>query len=138
MSKVNFYLLKQHSPQSRIALVCRLCEQLQKQGRAVHILAEDEDAARELDTLLWQYTPESFLPHALASESNSSGLTLCWPAMEPAEGTLLNLTDSIPAHHASLQSIAEFVINDDAAKALGREKWNTYKQSGHELQHHQL
>jgi DNA polymerase-3 subunit chi len=136
--KVNFYLLKQDSLQARTALACKLTDQLHKQGRPVQVLTDSEEAARDLDALLWQHPAEGFLPHALATENAGTTVTLCWPGRTRPGGYLLNLTDGIPDHHADADSIAEFVINDDDAKARSREKWNFYKNLGYELQHHQL
>jgi DNA polymerase-3 subunit chi len=138
VAKINFYLLKQDNLQARTALACKLAEQLNKQGRSVQVLAESEEMARELDALLWQYPVEGFMPHSLATENADTGITLCWPGTAGTAGNLLNLTDEIPACHAEVDSIAEFVINDDEAKARSREKWNYYRNLGYDLQHHQL
>jgi DNA polymerase-3 subunit chi len=138
MPKVNFYLLKQTNLQARTALACKLTEQLHKQGLSVQVLTVTEEAARELDALLWQYPAEGFMPHALATENAGTGITLCWTGRSGTGDNLLNLTDEIPDSHGRVDSIAEFVINDDDAKARSREKWNHYKNLGYELQHHQL
>ena len=141
MPKVNFYLLKERDEQARSMLACRLAEKLYKQNRGVHVQVGSDEAAREFDQLLWSFNASSFVPHvmdndalqAVAAVTISSG-----NSNSRVNGNLLNLTDAIPYNHAQLDTIAEFVVNDEQAKAQGRQLWNTYKQLGYELQMHQL
>ncbi|HWK55555.1 MAG TPA: DNA polymerase III subunit chi [Hyphomicrobiales bacterium] len=139
MARINFYSLRHEDAHSRLLLACRLSEQLYRQGRPVRILANDEDEAHSLDQLLWQFTPESFVPHALrAAAPPDCPVLIDWQAAPFTNGNLLNLTAALPTDHSIFDSIAEFVMNSEAAKALGRQKWQAYKQAGHELQHHSI
>jgi DNA polymerase-3 subunit chi len=139
VARVNFYLLRHDDAQARLQLACRLSEQLLRQGRSVRVLAANEDEARTLDQLLWSFSAESFVPHALHSEAPADCPVLIdWNLDAFTDGTLLNLTAELPPQHGKLDSIAEFVLSNDEAKALSRRKWNAYKQQGHELQHHQI
>lgn len=139
--KANFYLLKQNTEQARRLLACRLAEQQAKQGQRVCILADTPDAAQEIDQLLWSFTPESFLPHALADDPAAATLPvlIAHGNAAPAGTTcILNLGSEAPLNQPTLNAIAEFVANDADAKARSRARWNLYKQLGYELQHHQL
>jgi DNA polymerase-3 subunit chi len=139
VARVNFYLLRHDDVHARLLLACRLSDQLLRQGRNVRVLASSKDEARVLDQLLWNFSAESFVPHALRSEAPADCPVLIdWQPEAFTEGNLLNLTAELPPQHASLDSIAEFVLSNDDAKALSRRKWNAYKQHGHELQHHQI
>ena len=139
MPRVNFYLLTQDNEQASTQLACRLAEKLCKQGIGVNILAHTEQAARELDNLLWAFTRESFVPHALIDNAHATtNVVIGWDPGFATAGNLLNLTPGIPPHHQSLDTISEFVENHDEAKAHGRQKWNQYKSFGYELQHHKL
>ena len=139
--KVNFYLLKQGTDQARRLLACRLAEQQVKQGQRICILTDSADAAHEVDQLLWSFTPESFVPHAVAGTEAAAiaPLVICHGTEAPAGTTcILNLGTEAPLNQPTLNAIAEFVPNDDASKARSRARWNLYKQLGYELQHHQL
>jgi DNA polymerase III, chi subunit len=139
VARINFYLLRHDDADARLRLACRLSDQLVRQGRKVQVLAADETQARAFDQLLWTFMPESFVPHALRQEApEDCPVVIDWDAAVFDEGTLLNLSTELPPHHQNLDSIAEFVLNNEEAKALSRRKWNSYKQQGHELQHHQL
>ncbi|HEY0963489.1 MAG TPA: DNA polymerase III subunit chi [Pseudomonadales bacterium] len=139
--KANFYLLKQTDVHACRLLACRLAEQQSKQGQRVCILADTPDDARQLDELLWSFTPESFVPHALADDPAAATLPVVVAhGTEAPAGTtcILNLGSDAPRNQPSLNAIAEFVANEDEAKARSRARWNLYKQLGYELQHHQL
>jgi DNA polymerase-3 subunit chi len=139
--KVNFYLLKQDTEQARRLLACRLAEQQARQGQRICILTDSPDAAQQMDQLLWSHSPESFLPHALAGDATAASVAVViGQGTEAPAGTtcILNLGSEAPLNQPTLAAIAEFVLNDDEAKARSRERWNLYKQLGYELQHHQL
>jgi DNA polymerase-3 subunit chi len=140
MPKVNFYLLKDASEDARRLFACRLAEQLQRQGMAVQFAVENEDDVQQLDKLLWSYTPESFLPHARIGDVKAKDVNVLIGTgkQAPQAGTLLNLLNDLPPHHAACTTIAEFIRNDDEAKARSRQQWQRYKQFGYELQLHQL
>lgn len=141
MAKANFYLLKQDSEQARLQLACRLAEQQARQGQRICILTDSPEVAQEVDQLLWSYSPESFLPHALASDAAASKAAVVidsGTAAPPGTTCILNLGSEAPLNQPTLTAIAEFVLNDDESKARSRARWNLYKQLGYELQHHQL
>ena len=141
MPKVNFYLLKHNGEQARLALACLLADQQTRAGQQVFIMADSPAAARELDQLLWSFTSDSFVPHALATDAQASqaqvviGHTL--PALAGST-CVLNLGETPIDDHSGLTAIAEFILNDEQAKADSRVRWHHYKQLGFELQLHQL
>ncbi len=140
MPKINFYLLKQTDEQARRMLACRLAEKLYRQNRLVHVHMTTSEAAKEFDQLLWTFSADSFIPHAMCTDEDgkSAPVVIGWAPHPAAGGNLLNLTDSVPPEHEGLETIAEFVVNDEQAKAQSRQLWNIYKQLGYELQLHQL
>ena len=140
MPKVNFYLLKQTSDAARAALACKLAEQQMRLGQRVYLQAQSEDAAYELDHLLWSFMPESFVPHALTDDAaaESASVVIGAGAIPPATTCVLNLAEGPVKATELLGAIAEFILNDDDAKANSRVRWNHYKQLGYELQLHQL
>lgn len=141
MPKVNFYLLRQTSEQARNLLACKLAEQQSRQGQRVYIRLDSTTEASEMDQLLWRFTPESFMPHALCTDNVAAdtAVLLGHEALPPSSTScLLNLSSEPAQIHAGITAIAEFVLNDEEAKARSRTRWNSYKQLGYELQLHQL
>lgn len=141
MPRVNFYLLQRADEGAREGFACRLAEKLAREGHVLQLFTDDEQSARELDRLLWSFSAESFVPHALAHSSAAAdaALLISWHTPLPCP-TLLNLSSRALALAAvpQVQTIAEFVLNEDSAKAEGRQRWQHYKQAGCELQHHEI
>jgi len=139
MARVNFYLLPRQDETAKQQFACRLADKLWRQGLAVQVHTSTRDAAQELDRLLWSFSAEAFLPHHLQDESvaDPRSIVLSWGATRPLAPNLLNLDDAMPAIEG-FETIAEFVLDEDNAKARSRELWNRYKQAGHELQHHRI
>lgn len=138
MPKVNFYLLKDSDEAARRRFACRLAEQQTKQGQRVFLLAASQPDAQELDQLLWSYTPESFLPHAMSDADTSDVAVVVGHQSRQDFGCVLNLSDAMVREYPGLSAVAEFVLNEETAKARSRSQWNSYKQLGFELQLHQL
>lgn len=138
MPKANFYLLKDSDEAGRRRFACRLAEQQTRQGQRVFVLTSSAEAAQELDQLLWSFTPESFLPHALSDAATGDLAVVIGHQGRKDFGCVLNLSDNIIAEYPGITAVAEFILNDEGAKALSRARWNSYKQLGYELQLHQL
>ena len=138
--RVNFYLLPQNTETARCQFACRLADKLLRGGHGVQLHAATEEEARELDALLWSYPAEGFVPHTLADGSPPAAATavITWGDQQALAPCLLNLATAMPPFPERFETIAEFVLNDEAARALSRQLWNDYRQRGFELQHHQM
>jgi DNA polymerase-3 subunit chi len=142
MARVNFYLLTQPGESARRLFACRLAEKLWRQGLPVQVHAASRSEAEELDALLWQFSPESFVPHCLhegsADPAPAGSVLLSWGSAPLLARNLLQLGESLPAGYEHCDTIAEFVSGDAAARTRSRALWQQYRQAGHDLQHHQI
>ena len=147
MAKVDFYLIQQPEDQDRLFFTCRLVEKVLGQGLKVYIHTRSQAEAQEIDDLLWSFKPESFIPHAIVGlegmedelEDEEIPVLIGYDNNRTESGQLLvNLTADIPPFCDSFERIAEIVANREEAKAASREHWNSYKEKGFELDHHQL
>jgi DNA polymerase-3 subunit chi len=67
--KVDFYHLTR-SPLDRV--LPAITQKVLEEGGRLLIVAEEDGARAKLDGLLWDYSPESFLPHAQAGAADDS------------------------------------------------------------------
>ncbi|KQN36862.1 DNA polymerase III subunit chi [Sphingomonas sp. Leaf407] len=67
--KVDFYHLTR-SPLDRV--LPRIAARLHDAGERLLLLSDDADQRRVIDTLLWTYARDSFLPHAEAGTGNDA------------------------------------------------------------------
>lgn len=145
MPQVDFYLIQHPDDQGRMYFACRLCEKAMSQGMKIYIHTDTEQAAQEMDDLLWSFKPESFIPHAiigideeLDADEEIPVFIGCGQSCDAKATLLINLSTQIPDFHADFERIAEIVPNAETAKSDLRERWNTYKEKGYELKHHEL
>ena len=64
MTIVNFYNLQKKAIKER--KISKLVENFYNQGKRVLIIVKNEEEGMILDNLLWNFTPESFIPHKIS------------------------------------------------------------------------
>ena len=139
MTRVDFYLLPDVDAAAKLRFACRLAAQAVGQGKRVHVRASDDDAAREIDALMWSYPEERFLPHELLGSEAETFAPVRISHEEPApdsDEVLINVGADIPGFFARYERVAE--VFTEADKAEGRQRYRTYRDRGYPLFHHQL
>jgi DNA polymerase-3 subunit chi len=96
--QVDFYHLTVQ-PLDRV--LPRIAERVVESGGRLLVVAESEEQRTAIDRLLWTYTPESFLPHALAGEDS---------ATQP----ILIAADPAPTNSARNIALADGLWRDEA------------------------
>jgi len=141
MTKIDFYILPESSPQATMLFVCRLIEKAYKQRHRIYIHTEEETIAHQLDEMLWTYRDDSFLPHNLYGEGPEPtppiqiGINA---TPEQHRDVLINLGQQIPTCHTQFKRIIEIIADDENAKTAGRERYRFYRTTGFEINTHQL
>ncbi|WP_043529501.1 DNA polymerase III subunit chi [Litchfieldella xinjiangensis] len=141
MTKVDFYILPDTTLEARLAFACRLAETIHRKGYRLHLHAEDEAMAREVDDLLWTFRPDSFLPHALLDSEHADDVpvTIGWQGPpEPGVDAMLNLHPEIPEWFSRFERVAEIINQHQDVLTVKRECWQTYKNRGYPVKAHQL
>lgn len=142
MAQIDFYVLQASGEASREQFACRLAEKAYRLAHAVHILVEDPERARRMDDLLWTFRDGSFIPHEIigtANEAPVSPVTIGSEDKAPEKCDLLiNLAGTVPAIASSFPRVAEVVTSDEDSKQKSRERFVTYRASGHTLETHKL
>lgn len=144
--QVSFYVLAEQSaaastgPQANeltpapahFALACQLCAQLYRAKQRVFVYTADQQSAELLDELLWQFEPDSFVPHNLAGEGPQRGapVEIGWQAPKASRQVLINLADQVPDFARRFNQIIEFVPAEPTLKAQARERYKQYRQAG--------
>lgn len=136
MADVVFYVL-QSTEQSVAHLACRLCHRIAmvaKQPLFVRFSRQEDMLA--FDDLLWSFSADSFLPHAI----NDVHAAVCLGIQSPPTGftgCCLNLADDV-ADPTAFDRVVEIIGADEAAKQLGRQRFKAYRQLGLSPQTHQV
>lgn len=131
MTEVLFYHLERQ-PLDRV-LPALLERTLERGWRAV-VQSGNEERLDAIDTQLWTYREESFLPHGTKKDGNAAlqPVYLTTGDDNPNEATVRFLIDGATA--AEFSSYARLVYlfdgHDETALALARAEWKRAKEAG--------
>ncbi|MCL1058831.1 DNA polymerase III subunit chi [Shewanella gelidimarina] len=144
MSQTLFYLMpngshtQPHAQFSALEQVhifaCELAQQAFVNQQWVYIHCTDKDQAYAIDELLWQFEPQSFVPHNLKGEGPAGGapVEIGFDRLGANKNrhVLINLADQVPQFAVNFGQIIDFVANDDSHKAIARDRYRQYRTLG--------
>lgn len=138
MTDIRFYHLTTTPLERALPL---LLEKALSAGFRVVVKVASEGAMEVLNTRLWTYDPNSFLPHGSPADGFAADqpVYLTVGDENPNGATLLAVTDgSTPTNLTDYHRVLDlFDGADTGAVQAARERWKTYKSAGHELQYWQ-
>ncbi|MDR9438345.1 MAG: DNA polymerase III subunit chi [Halomonas sp.] len=144
MTQVDFYILPDTTLEARLGFACRLAETIYRKGYRLHLHAEDEVMARDLDDRLWTFRADAYVPHALLGSNQEATVpvTIGWQdlpmAGEPPPQALLNLHPGIPEWFSRFERVAEIINQHQDVLTAKRACWQTYRKRGYPVTPHQL
>ena len=139
--KVDFYVLESGGKQQAMLFACELLEKIRDENRRIHIHTATREEATKLDTLLWTYREDSFLPHQLNDENPSplTPITIGYSFQLPNnQDLLMNFDKDVPSFFNQFKQIIEIVIPDPSVQQLARERYKQYREKGCELNTHKI
>jgi len=140
MSRVDFYVLDEPSPEGSKRVACRIAEKAWLKGHRVYIATASDSMTRQMDNLLWTYRQDSFTPHGIFLQHAQQDLPiLVGHTDEPPDAEILvNLTDGVPPFHGRFARVSEIVAGDAESRRMGRERFRYYRDTGYDLHSHKL
>ncbi|MBN2607242.1 MAG: DNA polymerase III subunit chi, partial [Thiotrichales bacterium] len=93
---------------------------------------------QRLDIALWQFRPETFIPHAIALEVSAPIQLWVQQVSEPCEDVLLNLHTDFAEDFKQYTRTIEVLDQSEALIERGRERWRQYKALGIEPTIHKI
>lgn len=141
MPQVDFYVLEREDTLSRLQFACRLAGKILALQQQLSILVEDQSAAEDINQLLWDYPPESFIPHGLESAEDKETQPVVISTTDEVPKPIsicINLRRQSPTNHADLNRLVEVVCQNDGVLATTREKYKFYRQQDYPLQSHSI
>ena len=139
MTKVSFYLLPAAQHEARLRFACRLAEKAFREGHGVYLHTESDSQRAELDELMWQFRPQSFLPHELSAQDTSeTGVFIGQGDPGPHHDVMINLAMDIPTFFSRFERVSEIVIEEDEIKTAKRENFRFYRERGYPSETHKI
>jgi DNA polymerase III subunit chi len=134
MTEVLFYHLE-HQPLERV--LPSLVERTLERGWRAVVQAGSEERVEALDTLLWTYREDSFLPHGTRRDGNIAAQPIYLTSNEdnPNEAGVRFLVDGAETSELSSYDRVVYLFDgrDAAAVAKAREHWKAAKGAGCEV-----
>lgn len=141
MTRVDFYILPEDSPEGPLPTACRLCEKAVTAGSRVHVHVPDPETAAEFDRLLWVYKQNSFIGHQRADAADGDLASVLIGDATPAAGhppVLLNLGDTVPAFYKNFERVLEIAHGTGTTLSRSRARFKTYRDAGITPESHKL
>ena len=117
-----------------------LIEKTLERGWRAVIRAESSERADAVDTLLWTYDDQSFLPHAQQGDGDAAGQPVLISVEEGNPNSaqiFFYVGGALPADWQGLSDLARVVLlfdgRDAAALAGARAAWKDAKAAGHDV-----
>lgn len=141
MLQVDFYNLPTATIDDCLLFSCRLINKAWSQVGNIYVHCQNQQQRQQLNQLLWQFKPDSFVPHDLLEENPNSPITLGLEELDYQAinyPLLINLSFEIPKYHQQFTRIAEFVIDDTLLKDKARANYRFYNTAQYNVQYHNL
>ncbi len=140
MTRISFYILKGDDETSRQQLACRLAAKAYYQQKQIYIHTDNAQQAEQLNTRLWSFKADSFIPHALLHDDPDCPVLIGSDHDSPPRlmDVLINFGLAQPLFFSQFERVAEFINDNAGIKAAGRQRYQFYKSRGYEISHHHL
>jgi len=139
-TRVDFYVLPDDYPQTPLVYASRLIEKVYNLGHTLYVHLENEADTLYLDEQLWKISPDSFIPHALATKATGNDPILLGfqqTLTQPAN-VLVNLSGEIPSFFNRFERVAEIVPGNRTMRDKSRENYRLYQEKGCSVKSHNI
>lgn len=131
--RVDFYLLDAAHESASLRKVCDCIEKCYQAAHSIYIHMHSRETAERLESLLWTYRDNSFLPHAIYDASHVDQIP---PAIQI--GFNESSANLIPPFFCQFTRIIEIVFADPSMQQSARERYKQYRDQGCEINTHKI
>lgn len=134
MTEVRFYHLQTQTLEQALP---KLLVKAFSTGQKILVKALDTQAVEALNTHLWTFHPNYFLPHGSQKDGHAAQQPIWLTAEDdnPNGAALLFLTDGVSSTLIDQMTLCCDVFNgaDPQAVQAARQRWKTYKEAAYDL-----
>ena len=137
MTKIEF----RTSLHDKIDYTCRWVHKALSHSKDIHIVlfSPDHRQLSQLDEMLWTFSSEDFLPHAMVNDPQAHRSPVILTSDDNIDflhrKILVNLSTEIPASFAQFERLLEMISTDNADTEAGRKRYAYYRKRGYSLHH---
>ena len=135
MPRADFYLIdKPRFREQPLLLVCELAKRAYAAQKPTLVLTRDFEQAEAVDSLLWDFDEDSYIPHQLAGDDDDmhTAVLIVPPGVDTEDRPMvINLRDTCaPGRY---ERVLEVVAADSNEREGSRLRWREYLQRGFEV-----
>ncbi len=132
MTEILFYHLTEHTLERALPGLLEKC--LERDWKVV-VQAGSEERLKALDTHLWSFRDDSFLPHGCEGEGADHPVWLTTDMENPNQAEVRFLVDGAepPDLSSYTRAIYMFDGHDNDAVIQARGRWKAEKEAGHDI-----
>jgi DNA polymerase-3 subunit chi len=142
--RADFYMIagKPQFVSQPLLLVCKLAAKAVESSQPCLIFCDSTEQAEFLDDLLWEFEPDSFIPHQIIGteddeDADDTPVLLVPPGVDVGMRPLvINLRNVLPP--SGYQRVLEIVPAEESAREPARKRWLEYKQLGFEMKRNEM
>ncbi|MCC5797425.1 MAG: DNA polymerase III subunit chi [Methylophaga sp.] len=141
MTRVSFYVINSLSEQERQLFACRLAEKAWREGHQVFIHTENAQQSAAMDTILWEFRPESFVPHQQLEQHDEhpAPILISHQTAPPRlMDVLINLSPEQPGFFSQFERLLEIIDDNPDIKNHGRKRYQFYRDRGYHIDTHNI
>ena len=143
MNRADLYLLNTPALSEQVSFCCRLTEKAFDEFERIHIQTSESVQNEALDTALWTFKPESFLPHDIGQAIEPAPPIIIdsknlQEGLFKSKNLLILLATTLPSNAVNFDRMCILVPNDEAEIQQARTLYKTLKQQGIEVHIHDM
>ena len=142
MTRIDFYIIPQNQPEQVSLFACKLIEKIYRSGHKIMVKVDDKETAEALDKQLWEYKPESFIPHKILDNSSEvspdTSILISYDSLGNDYEVLVNLSSEVPLEFTRFERVTQIASQYEPQRLSSREHYKFYKDRGYPLHNHDL
>lgn len=139
MTQIDFYILPDDQQVDPLHYTCRLIEKVYGLGHGIYLYCSGQAQQQQIDDMLWQLDPTSFIPHSSADLNDGSPIILGIDNPPDHHGeVMVNLAGDIPNFFSRFRRVAEIVPGNPQNRTKSRQNYRFYQERGYPLKTHTI
>ena len=144
MPRIDLYLLKEASFSEQITFCCRLCDKAIDKHSRIHIQTIDAVQNEALNTALWSFKSDSFIPHGVGQAYSNQAPPVIIDSNDldtqhqTEDSLLILLRKELPNDFSVYKRLCVIVPNIEQEIQDARTLFRQLKKLGHEVHIHDM
>jgi DNA polymerase-3 subunit chi len=145
MTQVDFYILATDNEAQRLSFCCRLIQKAVQQGNRVVVFTENDAMNTLINDTLWDFRPESYIPHEITSSAPSNIDSELQPVYISCNSdcpthhdVLVNLSLRVPEFFSRFKRYTQVVPNETKHLERSRKDYRFFKERGYPVFTHKI